>query len=90
MGRAYVCVFIYMVMLIFTCHLLRHLMLLMGSKLEEQILQAHWGSCLIMVIFLHHVFHSIISRHVYLYVINEDIFNCIAGCDALACAVCLF
>jgi hypothetical protein len=35
----------------------RHLMLLMGSKLDEQILQVHWGSCLIMVIiFLHHVF----------------------------------
>lgn len=55
----------------------RHLMLLTGSKLDEQIPQAHWGSSLIMVIFLHCVFHSIVFHYAYLFVINEDVFNCI-------------
>jgi len=63
----------------------RHLMLLMGSKLDVQIPQAHWGSSLIMVIFTRLFF--IMLTCLLLMKIFSTFF---AGCDALACTVCLF
>jgi hypothetical protein len=65
--RVYLCLFLYL--------LARHLMLLMGSNSNELILQVHWGSCLIMVIFLQRAFHSIIFHYVYNFMLLMKIFS---------------
>jgi len=65
-------------------------MLLMGSKLDEQIPQAHWGSSLIMVIFLLIFFTRLFFIMLTFLLLMKIFSTSIAGCDALACTVCLF
>lgn len=69
----------------------RPLMLLMGSKPDEQIPQVHWGNFLTMVIYCIIYFCPLCTIRVkYWWLIFWEFSTCIAGCDALACAVCVF
>lgn len=69
----------------------RPLMLLMGSKPDEQIPQVHWGNFLTMVIYFIIFFCPLCTIRVkYWWLIFWAFSTCIAGCDALACAVCVF
>lgn len=73
---------------------------LMGNKQDGQIRQVHWGNFLTMVMHCYHVFFlfsffipsSIAFVHSQLNI--DDLYSggsqWIAGCDALACAVCVF
>ena len=67
----------------------RLLMLLMENKLGGQTRPVHWGSFLTMVIYV----VEFICQPLLLLTVAEMCFwcfQCIAGCDALACAVCVF
>ena len=65
----------------------RPLMLLMESKRGEQILRVHWENFLTTVILCYNFSHAwvlvMMSIHYFLFS------KYVAGCDALACAVCL-